>query len=285
MVPASERGSSPSSGTERACGMNRRRILIVTLLAWSAGPLAVVDAIAGPLDLLYGWTNSVGGGPSNKDGAVSVATDPSGSVFVLGVYVGPVDFDPGPGQDLKPHGSPGNSNIFLSKYAADGSYLWTQVWTWDTYCNVFGVVVDLEGSVLLTGGFWLTQDFDPGPGEDWHTASALGEFLNSDIFVIKLANDGDFLWARTMGNDEFCHGLGLAVDSAGDVYVTGQFEGVVDFDPGWRRLKEVGSAVAVEHFVRAVEEVREGPAVVAVANRAVARGTGESAGDASQLAA
>ena len=46
------------------------------------------------------------------------------------------------------------------------------------------------------------------------------------------ANDGDFVWAKAMGGTGSEEGYGIAVDSSGNVYTTGPFEGTVDFDPG-----------------------------------------------------
>lgn len=55
---------------------------------------------------------------------------------------------------------------------------------------------------------------------------------NGDIFVQKLDTDGNFVWANAMGGTSVDVGNSLAIDSAGNVYSTGYFEGTVDFDPG-----------------------------------------------------
>ncbi|MCC6490953.1 MAG: hypothetical protein IT364_25925, partial [Candidatus Hydrogenedentes bacterium] len=46
------------------------------------------------------------------------------------------------------------------------------------------------------------------------------------------AADGDFVWGRSMGNDGVEEGRSAKTDSDGNVYITGFFEGTVDFDPG-----------------------------------------------------
>jgi len=46
------------------------------------------------------------------------------------------------------------------------------------------------------------------------------------------AADGDFVWAKRMGGTNGDYGYEIAVDGAGNVYITGSFRGTADFDPG-----------------------------------------------------
>ncbi len=88
--------------------------------------------------------------------------------------------------------------------------------------------MDSSGSIHTTGNFIGTVDFDPGAG----TANLTG----GGIFVSKLDAGGVFVWAKSLGTG---HGNSIAVDSSGNVYTTGWFEGIADFDPG------AGTAVLV----------------------------------------
>jgi hypothetical protein len=88
--------------------------------------------------------------------------------------------------------------------------------------------VDGGGNVYVTGSFQGTVDFDPGPGtEDNHTSEG-----DLDIFLTKINADGTYGWTQTMGGASGDDGLSAAVDGGGNVYVTGSFQGTVDFDPG-----------------------------------------------------
>ena len=64
------------------------------------------------------WAHTWGG--SGWDIGLSVAADGSGNGYVTGWFVGPVDFNPGPGVDE--HTSNGYKNAFLSKFPPDGDW-------------------------------------------------------------------------------------------------------------------------------------------------------------------
>ena len=83
------------------------------------------------------------------------------------------------------------------------------------------------GNVYVTGTFKSTADFDPSA--DTANLIAVG---GPDIFFAKYDVDGNYLWAKSIGNAAWDVGPGIAVDGVGNVYMTGSFEGTVDFDPG-----------------------------------------------------
>jgi uncharacterized protein (AIM24 family) len=73
----------------------------------------------------------------------------------------------------------------------------------------------------VTGFFQGTEYFDQTNG-----IASLGE----DIYLAKLAGiDGSFQWVRAFGSVGSDHGYGVAVDSAGNVAITGWFAGSVNF--------------------------------------------------------
>ena len=55
-------------------------------------------------------------------------------------------------------------------------------------------LADSQGNVYTVGSFSGTVDFDPGPGMFHLTAAG-----TSDLFVSKLASNGNFRWARRLG--------------------------------------------------------------------------------------
>lgn len=90
------------------------------------------------------------------------------------------------------------------------------------------MAVDISGNVYTTGFFTDTVDFDPNPSVDYLLAPAGG----NAIFVSKLDNSGKFIWAKQLGGMGSDLGYSIAVDDQENVYTTGQFSGIADFDPG-----------------------------------------------------
>jgi hypothetical protein len=98
----------------------------------------------------------------------------------------------------------------------------------------FPVIAVGGGNVYVVGSFLFTVDFDPGPGTYTLTSGGSGR---GDGFVVKLTTSGAFVWADAFATGSggrtasVCNPNGVAVDAAGNVFVSGTFSGVVDFDP------------------------------------------------------
>lgn len=91
------------------------------------------------------------------------------------------------------------------------------------------MILDDSGNLIITGYFTDVSDFDPSLGV--FNLSTTGP-ADEDIYICKLSNQGNLVWAKSMGAGQMDHGLGLAIDSSGNIYSSGFFTGTVDFDPG-----------------------------------------------------
>lgn len=169
----------------------------------------------------YLW--SISGGSADSDFATSCATDSEGNVYTTGRFQGIVDFDPGPGIYTLNSSSP---QLFIAKYNSSGDFLWAKQFS-GNHCAADKLSVDGDGDIYITGYFGGTTDFDPGSGSfEMITAG------NSDVFICKLTTDGDFLWAVQAGAEHNDAAYDITTDTAGNVFVCGQFYGTSDFDPG-----------------------------------------------------
>ncbi len=88
------------------------------------------------------------------------------------------------------------------------------------------IAVDNQKNVYTVGFYQDSTDFDPGVG-----AFILKSNGNNDIFILKLDSLGNFVWAKSIGGSGDDQGFSIVTDRNGSVYIAGQFEGAVDFDP------------------------------------------------------
>ncbi len=158
--------------------------------------------------------------------ANSIVMDASNNFYITGKFTGTVDFNPGSG--IFNLTSNGYSDIFISKLDASGDFMWAKkIGGTASYNNGITIALDKSANVYTTGFFENTADFDPGSGTKILTANGF-----SDIFISKLDSSGNFIEAIAMGGFDDENGAGIFVDTLNTIYLTGSFQGTVDFDPG-----------------------------------------------------
>jgi len=196
------------------------------------GPILWFDSFLSKFDLNGNllWAKTWGG--EGYDDGPGVAVDGAGNVYVAGMYASQnINFDPdgGPGGLGHPaHDSGSVVDVFLSKFDADGHFQWVKTWGGQGTEDAMGLVaVDPANNVYVAGRFASQDcDFNPGGTPSIHSANNL-----LDAFLTKFDANGEFHWAKTWGGNGNDDARGLAVDGSGNVYVTGVFTDVVDFDP------------------------------------------------------
>jgi len=146
-----------------------------------------------------------------------VAAGGSGDVIVVGDFVGTVAF----GGD--PLTSAGIWDIYVAKFDASGDHLWSKRFGDADGQAANAVAVDGSGNVIVTGDFNGTVDFGGG---------ALTSSGDTDIFVVKFDPDGNHVWSKRFGDALYQVGYRVAVDASGNVIVTGDFQGTVNFGGG-----------------------------------------------------
>ncbi len=188
------------------------------------------------------WAKAIGG--NNNDSGDDIAIDDTGNVYTTGFFQSTGDFDPGPGIfNLE---SAGYDDIFVSKLTSNGNFVWAKAIGGNENDSGKGIATDSSGNVYITGSFFETVDFDPGPG-----AFNLLSAGDTDIFISKLDSNGDFVWAKAMGGEAYDEGEGISVDGYGNSYTTGYFFGTMDFDSGsgTSNLISTGEDIFVVHLI------------------------------------
>ncbi len=171
-------------------------------------------------DGTYVWTKTMGG--TGSASIIAVTADSSGNSFLTGYFRDTVDFEPGAGTDNKT--SAGNTDIFLTKINADGTYGYTKIIGNTSYDESYSVTTDVAGNVYFAGYFTGTVDFDPSGGTDNQAGSG------QDGYVTRINADGSYGWTKRFGGATTDSGRSVTVDPSGNIYVSGSFTGTADLD-------------------------------------------------------
>ncbi|HKB06176.1 MAG TPA: SBBP repeat-containing protein, partial [Gemmataceae bacterium] len=168
------------------------------------------------------WARPFGG--SGTADLSAVARDESGAVYAVGTLTGDADLDPGPGDATVAAGED-TSAAFVLKLGDDGEFRWARGFGGAPGAAVQTADVTAgEDDVTVTGTFWGSADFDPGPGAFNLTSADLG-----DVFLTHLGADGEFAGAEAFGGPGEDHGEDvLQVDD--QLVLAGSFEGEIQFD-------------------------------------------------------
>jgi hypothetical protein len=111
----------------------------------------------------------------------------------------------------------------LAKYNTNGAHQWSKRFGDVGDDRGYAVAVDRSGNVFVTGFFSGTADFGGG-----NLVSA----GSGDIFLAKYDANGVHQWSRRFGDSDDQVGTAIAVDGSGNVFMTGDFAGTVDFGGG-----------------------------------------------------
>jgi len=162
------------------------------------------------------WVNVWGG--SGSDSGTDIALDDMGHVYISGRFEETVDFNPGEGIDE--HTAMGNEDSYFSKFDTDGNFIYAKTWGSSGQDYSEGIATDDWNDIFVAGSFQSTADFDPGAGEVNLTSNGM-----CDAYVSKFDSAGTFQWVGSIGGGSDDGAYSVCTDSAGDVYVTGQYPG------------------------------------------------------------
>jgi hypothetical protein len=185
----------------------------------TAGPLQAASAGGG--DAFVAKLNAEGTalvyatylGGSGQDFGLRIAVDPSGNAYMAGTTASTNFPTVHPLQGAYGGGS---QDLFVAKLSADGSALVYSTYLGGTSTDYgFGIDVDASGSAYLTGWTFSTNFPTVNP------LQAVG--VVGDAFVAKVNAEGSALvYSTYLGGSNGAEGTGIAVDSSGNAYVTGQ---------------------------------------------------------------
>jgi hypothetical protein len=159
------------------------------------------------------WAENTTG--NDWDEARSVALDKSGNIYLTGHYKSDsLQFGTVTLQKSKVN----NIDMFLVKYDLNHQVVWARrsggnFWSWVYPDNI---TADLFGNIWITGVFiGDSLAFDP---------ITLPNHGSYDVYLAKYDENGNFLWAESIGGEGMDWGQGLTADYPDNCYLTGYFE-------------------------------------------------------------
>ena len=161
------------------------------------------------------WAKSAGG--TINDRGYGVSTDTNSNIFVTGWYSSPtINF----GTGVLTNAGSATNDIFLVKYDANGTALWSKTIGGNNNDAGNACATDVSGNTYVTGNF-ASSSINFGTGALTNAGSG-----TNDLFITKYDPSGASLWSASAGGhyDEMCNGLAI---SGNNVYLTGDFSSPV----------------------------------------------------------
>ncbi|MDO7850453.1 SBBP repeat-containing protein [Hymenobacter convexus] len=143
----------------------------------------------------------------------ALAVDGPGNVYITGGFNGNPQFG---NTSLESYGY----GVFVAKLNTAGTWDWAVRGGGAAYDFGQGIALDGSGNAYVTGFFEASQ-------ATFGSIQLPNATRSKDLFVAKLDASGRWLWATHAGTANTATGNGIAVDAAGNAYITGAVAGSV----------------------------------------------------------
>ncbi len=178
--------------------------LVNNIKTYAKNP-AVIQGIA---YCVNGWGGTKQMGSLGLDNGRAITTDKNGNVYFTGHVRG--NFDG--------YNSAGGDDLFVIKYNPQGVKLWSFQLGSSSNESGRGVVVDDSENVYVSGYTRGNLDGNTNLG-------------GADIIIVKLNSMGEKLWTKQLGTSLNDFSKAIAIDSKGDIYITGSTMGNIYENP------------------------------------------------------
>lgn len=164
--------------------------------------------------------------------AYDIAVDAANNVYVVGPFLGTVDFNPGAGKANLTSAGLVNAisprDMYVARYSPSGTYLSAFRIGGTGDDAALSAAIDGGGNLCVTGKFTGTVDFNPGAAIN-NLTTATGA---REIFVASYTPANAYRWAFSMRDSGSTGDPRIGIDGNGDIVVAGGVNGSMDLDPG-----------------------------------------------------
>jgi len=165
--------------------------------------------------------NTYFGGPN--DIGYSIATDLSGNVVTTGNTFSDTGIATTGAFQTNPSKWSSNGDrinkAFVVKFSSSGIRLWGTYFGGNQGECGYGVATDHSGNILITGN--TTSIIGVSTSGAWQSDFQSGSLFIGDAFIAKFSQSGSLVWSTYYGGNGEDEGTAIAVDTSGDVFITG----------------------------------------------------------------
>lgn len=167
----------------------------------------------------------------------NVTVDEEGNVYQSGFYSNRVNFNLNAGDPVNI--GEGTGNIYLCKYSPDGEFIWGYETprTSAGSVNLLALHADQNGYIYMGGSIAGGFDFDFFEDENIITAGS-----GNLPFIVKYDTDARLIFTVSFAESFFSAAREISINNRGDVFATGSFRDVVDFDPSDDIFEVIGNS-------------------------------------------
>ena len=192
---------------------------------YPGNPNAFVDKLSSSGH--YSYAVEIGSGSIALSNAITV--DSQGNAYITGFFAGTGNFNPHGSNNLSSSDNGNQFNAFVEKLNSAGNYDWAVDIGYGSTAYGEGIAVDGSGRVYTTGYFSGTGAFNPANSSHDLQTSNNGSDVNTYVSVLN--SSGAYVYSDLIGYGGMVQGYGIAVDKSDNVYITGDFSGMGNFNP------------------------------------------------------
>ena len=169
------------------------------------------------------WIKSISGA-GGQELLTNLKTDKNSNLYISGTYRDTLFVDNSSRANFLL--AEDTYNGFLLKLSSEGDFVWAN--NVSSSKNLRLSIIGSENNNIYLIGFF-ENILKVYYNSSLDTLSSMG---SKDIFISKIDTNGNLIWNKTIGggSNDFAN-MASAIDGNANIYISGEFSGVVDFDP------------------------------------------------------
>ena len=176
--------------------------------------LGEADIFLAKLDTNGNWLWARRAGGAGEDNGWDVSIDGAGNACLTGFFIGNADF--GPFQ----RNSVGMADVFVCRLDANGNWLWANSAGGPNHDFGYSISTRSSGYSYVAGMFYDQMNIG---------GTALTGLGSAEIYVATIDENGNWVWAKSAGGDQWDIANGVAFGNDGSSRVAGTFSATSHF--------------------------------------------------------